>query len=221
MILATAYTLLPFLDDIPFTEEAVHEICVKAIQYQQSLTTSTDEISMFWSSFSKARQIGEIKENQDYKISAVSSMKVGKLRGQAEVVTFEKPTLVLFIREKICLAKANIQAKREGKNPMPDESLLSYLSTTSEFYGKTKNPMKFYNYDENGNIVMQTNEDGCKGKSYTQERVFAFDYDAICENYDIDLRTFTEHVVADRPSCSNLSNVSNISNTDNTDNKDE
>ena len=121
-------------------------------------------------------------------------MKVGKLRGQAEVVTFEKPTLVLFIREKICLAKANIQAKREGKNPMPDESLLSYLSTT---------------------------RGGCKGKSYTQERVFAFDYDAICENYDIDLRTFTEHVRADRPSGSNLSNVSNISNTDNTDNKDE
>jgi len=221
MILATAYTLLPFLDDIPFTEEAVHEICVKAIQYQQSLTTSTDEISMFWSTFSKARQIGEIKENQDYKISLVTSMKVSKRRGPAEVVTFDKPTFVLFIREKICLAKANIQAKREGKNPMPDESLLSYLTTTSEFYGKTKNPMKFYNYDENGNIVMHTNEDGGREKAYTQERVFAFNYEDICENYDIDLQTFTEKVWVERPSESNISNTSNTDNIDNTGNNDE
>ena len=65
---------------------------------------------------------------------------------------------------------------------------------------------------------MHTNEDGGREKAYTQERVFAFNYEDICENYDIDLQTFTEKVWVERPS---ESNISNTSNTDNTGNNDE
>ena len=192
MMMATAYALAPFIPDLPFTEKEVHDICIKAISYQQSLTSRTDEISLFWSSFSNARQIGEIKENQDYKIASVSSLKINKRRGPMEEIKFDKPTLVLYVRENICIAKASMQARKEGKTPIPDDSLISYLTTTGEFYGKTKNALKFYNYDENGAIVMRQGENGIPEKVYSQERVFAFNYQDICENYDIDLQTFTE-----------------------------
>ena len=109
-----------------------------------------------------------------------------------EEIKFDKPTLVLYVRENICIAKASMQARKEGKTPIPDDSLISYLTTTGEFYGKTKNALKFYNYDENGAIVMRQGENGITEKVYSQERVFAFNYQDICENYDIDLQTFTE-----------------------------
>lgn len=63
---------------------------------------------MFWSMFSKARQLGDIKEGQDYKISYVGSLKVSQKKSPPKTIDFGKDTYVLFVREKICLAKANI-----------------------------------------------------------------------------------------------------------------
>ncbi|MEZ7762013.1 CHC2 zinc finger domain-containing protein [Prevotella nigrescens] len=194
MMLATYYTLEPFVKDLPFTAKRVREICLRGLEYQHSLCNSTDEISMFWSMFSKSRQIGDIREGQDYKISYVKNLKVSQRKAQGKTLTFEHETYILFVREKICLAKANIQAKREGKQMIPDESLLSYLTSTSEYLGKTSSPLKFYVYDESGNPVRKTNENGDCELFYDQERVLAFDYDSVCTNYDIDLRTLKERV---------------------------
>ena len=49
-------------------------------------------------------------------------------------------------------------------------------------------------YDETGNPVRKTNENGICELFYDQERVLAFDYESICANYDIDLRTMKERV---------------------------
>lgn len=95
------------------------------------------------------------------------------------------------------MAKASIQAKREGKTMLSDESLLSYLTSTAEYIGKTNSPLKFYVYDEQGNPVRRANEKGELELLYNQERVLVFDYESICNNYDIDLRTFKEKAVND------------------------
>jgi len=194
MMLATFYTLEPFVKYLPFNAKRVKDICLSKLEYQHSLCNSTDEISMFWSMFSKSRQIGDIKEGQDYKISYVGSLKVSQKKAPAKTIAFERDTFVLFVREKICLAKANIQAKREGKTMIPDESLLSYLTSTSEYLGKTHSALKFYVYDETGNPVRHTNERGDQELFYDQERVLAFDYESVCAKYDIDLRTMKEQV---------------------------
>ena len=194
MMLATFYTLEPFVKGLPFNAKRVKDICLRGLEYQFSLCNSTDEISMFWSMFSKSRQLGDIKEGQDYKISYVGSLKVSQKKSPPKTIDFGKDTYVLFVREKICLAKANIQAKREGKQMIPDESLLSYLTSTSEYLGKTHSALKFYVYDETGNPVRKTNENGICELFYDQERVLAFDYESICANYDIDLRTMKERV---------------------------
>jgi hypothetical protein len=195
MMLATFYTLEPFVKGLPFNAKRVKDICLRGLDYQHSLCNSTDEISMFWSLFSKSRQLGDIKEGQDYKISYVGSLKVSQKKAPPKTIQFERDTYVLFVREKICLAKANIQAKREGKQMIPDESLLSYLTSTTEYLGKTHSALKFYVYDETGNPVRKTNENGVCELFYDQERVLAFDYECVCANYDIDLRTMKERVV--------------------------
>lgn len=197
MVLATYYSLEPELSaikDFPFDARRVYAICEQGLNYQHSLCSSTDEIATFWSMFSKSRQLGDIKEGQDYKISFVSSLKVSQRRAPAKTYDFNNGTYVLFVREKICLAKANIQAKREGKTMIPDDSLLSYLISTPEYYGKTHSALKFYVYDETGIPMRRTNERGDQELFYNQERVLAFDYDSVCTNYDIDLRTMKESV---------------------------
>ena len=197
MMLATYYCLSPIVEDLPFPEEKVREICLNALQYQHSLCSSTDEIAIFWSMFAKARQLGEIVEGQDYKVSEVKTMKVSTKSEPQKVIEFDKPDLVLFVREKICIAKANIQAKREGKTMIPDESLLSYLVSTPDYYGKTRSPLKFYILDDNGKPMKKQKDNGETELLYDQERVLAFHYKSICENYDINLKTLKETVKSD------------------------
>lgn len=196
MMLAVFYALEKVVgDSLPFDAKRVRELCFKGIAHQFSLCNSTDEISMFWSMFSKGKLIGDIKDGQDYKIAQVSSLKVTQKSGPARVVDFDTPVQVIYIRERICMAKASIQAKREGKTMLSDESLLSYLTSTAEYIGKTNSPLKFYVYDEQGNPVRRANEKGEMELLYNQERVLVFDYESICNNYDIDLRTFKEKAV--------------------------
>lgn len=136
MMLATYYCLHSIAEELPFSEKEVHDICIEGLKYQHSLCNSTDEIAVFWSMFSKARQLGDIREGQDYKVCLMKTLKVTAKGKQRKVVDFETDRYVLFIREKICIAKANIQARREGKVLIPDESLLSYLVSTPDYYGK-------------------------------------------------------------------------------------
>ena len=196
MMLGTYYCLEPELNTNGFPVDAkrVHDICIQGLTYQHSLCNSTDEIAVFWSLFSKSRQLGDIKEGQDYKISFVHTLKVCQKKAPTKTLDFGNGAHILYIREKICLSKINIQAKREGKILIPDESLLSYLASTSEYLGKTNSPLKFYVYDETGNPMRRSNEKGEYELFYDQERVLAFDYEAICTNYDIDLRTMKELV---------------------------
>jgi DNA primase len=192
MILASYYALKPVVEDLPWTEERIMEICINGLKYQHSLSSTSDEIAIFWAMFSKARQFDEIKEGQDYKIVSVKSLKVGTKKDPNKVINFDDSTDILFVREKICFAKANIQAKREGKTMIPDESLLSYLQSTPDYYGKTKSPMKFYVFDEQGEQKRRTNAKGESELIYDQERVLAFDYESICNNHDINLATLFE-----------------------------
>jgi len=207
MMLGTYYCLEPELNTNGFPVDAkrVHDICIQGLTYQHSLCNSTDEIAVFWSLFSKSRQLGDIKEGQDYKISFVHTLKVCQKKAPSKTLDFGNGAHILYIREKICLSKINIQAKREGKVLIPDESLLSYLASTSEYLGKTNSPLKFYVYDETGTPIRKSNEKGEYELFYDQERVLAFDYEAICTNYDIDLRTMKELV--NRTSKNNQTNL--------------
>ena len=207
MVLGTFYCLEHELaaNGFPVDAKRVHDICIQGLTYQHSLCNSTDEIAVFWSLFSKSRQLGDIKEGQDYKINYVSTLKVSQRKAPPKNIDFGNGAHILYIREKICLSKINIQAKREGKALIPDESLLSYLTSTSEYLGKTNSPLKFYVYDESGTPMRRTNDNGDYELFYDQERVLAFDYEAICTNYDIDLRTMKERV--NRSSKNVLTNI--------------
>ena len=196
ILLSTMYCLEDKINDLPFTTSQVFDSIVKGIKYQASLSNSIDEIATFWSLFSKARQLGDIIEGQDYKIDFRTSLSVTRAsdQGKKEVLLdYGEGKQILFIRKDICLSKVNIQAKREGKVLIPDDSLCSYLISSSSYQGKTKSPLKFNTFDKDGNPKRKSSFDAVKQQTvyeilYDQERVLAFDYDMICEAYDIDLK---------------------------------
>ena len=194
MMLATYYCLSDCTDSLPFNRKMAHDICIDRLKYQHSLCHSTDEIAIFWAMFSKSRQLGDIREGQDYKIKAVDKLTVTVKGEPRKVITFDKPRFILFIRSSICVAKANIQARKEGKVMIPDESLMSYLMATPEYFGKTYSPLKFRVLDELGTPKRITNDKGENVLVFDQERVLAFDYDAVCECNDINLQTITERI---------------------------
>jgi dTDP-glucose 4,6-dehydratase len=71
MMLATYYCLSDCTDSLPFNRKMVHDICIDRLKYQHSLCHSTDEIAIFWAMFSKSRQLGDIREGQDYKVDGI------------------------------------------------------------------------------------------------------------------------------------------------------
>lgn len=192
MMLATYYCLHPVAEELTFSEQQVHDICIEGLKYQHSLCNSTDEIAIFWSMFSKSRQLGEIKGGQDYKVCQLSKLKISTKNKERKTLDFEAPRNILFVREKICIAKANMQARREGKILISDESLLSYLISTSDYFGKTTSPLKFYVMDETGKPTRRATEGGNSTLLFDQERALAFDYQSVCNNYDINLLVLSE-----------------------------
>ena len=192
MMLGTYYCLYAVAEELTFSEKQVHDICIEGLKYQHSLCNSTDEIAIFWSMFSKSRQLGDIKEGQDYKVCQLSKLKISTKNKERKTLDFEVPRNILFVREKICIAKANMQARREGKILISDESLLSYLISTSDYFGKTTSPLKFYVMDETGKPTRRTTEGGNTALLFDQERALAFDYQSVCNNYDINLLVLSE-----------------------------
>lgn len=59
--------------------------------------------------------------------------------------------------------------------------------------------MKFYVLDDTGKPSKRQKENGDSEMLYDQERVLAFDYRGICENYDINLHTMKERVSVQHP----------------------
>ena len=192
MMLGTYYCLYAVAEELTFSEKQVHDICIEGLKYQHSLCNSTDEIAIFWSMFSKSRQLGDIKEGQDYKVCQLSKLKISTKNKERKTLDFEVPRNILFVREKICIAKANMQARREGKILISDESLLSYLISTSDYFGKTTSPLKFYVMAETGKPTRRTTEGGNTALLFDQERALAFDYQSVCNNYDINLLVLSE-----------------------------
>lgn len=195
ILLSTMYCLEDQVKDLPFKTGEVLSAIVKGVKYQASLSNSIDEIASFWSLFSKARQLGDVAEGQDYKIVSRKSLTVIRASEQGKkdiTLNYDDGKQILFLRKDICLSKVNIQAKREGKQLIPDDTLYSYLVSTAAYLGKTKSPLKFITYDKDGNPKRRTVLDDRSLSSYEilydQERVLAFDYKMIVEAYDIDLK---------------------------------
>lgn len=189
---------------LPFTSDELLRIIVSGIRNQNERSQTSDELANFWSLFDRARQVGDIIEKQHYKIARGKTSLILSDGRKTRTVRFDKPRNILFIRVGICISMANQQARREGcgDNVLTTESLLSYMTSSEneEYIGKNNANINFTVFDKQGNAMRRQVFDKKSGQTSWEivgekERPLAFDYDLICEHYDLDLER-TYHVVS-------------------------
>ena len=204
MLYATVLNAEEIGMDLPFSTDEFLNLVRHGLEYQASKSHSTDELAQFWSTFAKARLAGEILEKQDYKIEKIKnplSVTVDKKNIKIPMPTEGKR--IIFIRADYCIGKVNIQAKKEGREMIPSETLLSYLISSQEYLGKKTSALKFNVIGKDGLPQRQPFYVNGVIKRYDivydQERPLCFDYDMLLENRDIDLHRTTEEVYSDNP----------------------
>ena len=204
MLYATVLNAEEIGMDLPFSTDEFLALVRHGLEYQASKSHSTDELAQFWSTFAKARLAGEILEKQDYKIERIKNpLSVIVDKKNIKIPMPSEGKRIIFIRADYCIGKVNIQAKKEGREMIPSETLLSYLISSSEYLGKKTSALKFNVIGKDMQPMRQPFIVNGVIKRYDviydQERPLCFDYDMLVENRDIDLHRTTEEVYADNP----------------------
>ncbi|MBO4822243.1 MAG: hypothetical protein J5548_12380 [Prevotella sp.] len=81
---------------------------------------------------------------------------------------------------------------------LPSESILHYLQATPEYYGQATAAERFRKFTPSGTPVQEQVTDGGKMSYHTlwqKDRPLCFDYEMVCEKYDINLDSLTEEQV--------------------------
>ena len=187
VMLATVMCLKDNLH-LPFSVDDIFDIIIEGMRAQNCTCDSNDELAEFWSMVSKARAACDIIEQQDYKIVATKELRL--LKG-GKKLTFMPPKKILYMRLDLCISKAAQQARKEGKSLIDVSSLMGYITSSPEYMGQTNSALTFSKFDKNGNKrQIPVLQDGI-ATGFMEEkdkvRAIAFDYEAICEKYDISL----------------------------------
>ena len=166
---AAAFRCLETVLDLPFTYPEIFRICVESLRSQNSLTTSSNEIGMFWRQLGRTQKDGKFVIGADYRIEYKAEVKTDK-----GSIYFADPKPLLFLDPDSWYQAYTYKAKDNGITPLPDSSILYYLKNSPEYlgmYGK----MRFSNKQANGQTLVGT----------TPKRPLVFDYQMLSDKYGL------------------------------------
>lgn len=133
VILAMDRVLHPHLS-LPYTSEELYRICKEGMRYQETLVNSNDEVAGFWSAIQFMFNKGEILRDSEFRIDATMTL---KCEGSSER-TFPTSTKVLMLRYKTVLPLYQQYCRSINAIPLPEPSLVHYLTTGPGYLGKKK-----------------------------------------------------------------------------------
>jgi hypothetical protein len=158
----------------PFSYKEIKETFFANVRSQNGLISSAKETNTFWDQVDFLVSRGEIKDQEDFKVKRIQSVKVMKGRGESETKEFALPKDVLFL----CMTKVHPlyleSLRKQGQNKgMDKNSLTHYLSHSREFIGLVnKTTFKI-------------------GDKTTSTSAYAFDYDYL-EKLGYNFRRFID-----------------------------
>lgn len=175
LILLASYQTLKGIIKLPFTEQKLMNNAVQLIVRQNQETKKSNELSIFWSIVEFLANEGAIKEEVDYKIDMVNSLKTDKVNAQ-----WSQPKQVLFINHSRLFQLYRVHGNRSKENILPLKTLEYYLMNSKEYLGK-KLSVSFKVLTDSGSVdnavVASLNEpDKLKRKITT---AMSFEYEAI------------------------------------------
>ena len=193
-----AYLALEGEMDLPFSYEEMLRICTEGIIRQNDLCTRTDEMSTFWNILSSAQQKGRYMQGQDYLIKSKGMLKTNLKK---DGISFTTERTILMIRKNISLAIYQEIGSQIKARLLPSESILHYLQATPEYYGQATTAERFRKFTPSGTPVQEQVVDGGSISYKTlwqKDRPLCFDYEMVCEKYDINLDSVTEEATDDK-----------------------
>ena len=179
----TAFRCLEGKLDIDLSYKELLEITVQGIIRQNMQCKTNDELGSFWRMVQFLNSEGEINEDADFKIKAVSRFRSTLV---SETVWTE-PRKILYLQKTRIFMLYKLNAHRNGETSLPEESLRYYLENSKEYLGEQR---MTYHVIKKGNQVLDFEHRDAKGqptKMSVQQRSYCFDYEKLVEAFDINL----------------------------------
>lgn len=187
-VLLVIYKIIGKYITLPFSYDKVFNICFDYMMEQQGSCFTSNELANFWECVQVLVQNGELTIESDFRIQPENSIVTDIAK-----IEYQSPRLVLYIRPSRIFQLYAKQYRSLGETCLPRQSLKYYLEQSKEYLGK-KNCMRF-KFIVRGQEVRQTesNADGVQSLPASQnDRAMAFDYEAIMNNYNIDINSYTQ-----------------------------
>ena len=179
----TSFRCLEGKLDTTLSYKELLEITVEGIVHQNMECKTNDELGSFWRMVQFLNSEGEINEDADFKIKAVSRFRSTLV---SETVWTE-PRKILYLQKTRIFMLYKLNAHRNGETSLPEESLRYYLENSKEYLGEQR---MTYHVIKKGNQVLDFEHRDAKGqptKMSVQQRSYCFDYEKLVEAFDINL----------------------------------
>ena len=179
----TSFRCLEGKLDTTLSYKELLEITVEGIVHQNMECKTNDELGSFWRMVQFLNSEGEINEDADFKIKAVSRFRSTLV---SETVWTE-PRKILYLQKTRIFMLYKLNAHRNGETSLPEESLRYYLENSKEYLGEQR---MTYHVINKGNQVLDFEHRDAKGqpsKMSVQQRSYCFDYEKLVEAFDINL----------------------------------
>lgn len=179
----TSFRCLEGKLDTTLSYKELLEITVEGIVHQNMECKTNDELGSFWRMVQFLNSEGEINEDADFKIKAVSRFRSTLV---SETVWTE-PRKILYLQKTRIYMLYKLNAHRNGETSLPEESLRYYLENSKEYLGEQR---MTYHVIKKGNQVLDFEHRDAKGqptKMSVQQRSYCFDYEKLVEAFDINL----------------------------------
>ena len=179
----TSFRCLEGKLDTTLSYKELLEITVEGIVHQNMECKTNDELGSFWRMVQFLNSEGEINEDADFKIKAVSRFRSTLV---SETVWTE-PRKILYLQKTRIFMLYKLNAHRNGETSLPEELLRYYLENSKEYLGEQR---MTYHVIKKGNQVLDFEHRDAKGqptKMSVQQRSYCFDYEKLVEAFDINL----------------------------------
>ena len=179
----TSFRCLEGKLDTTLSYKELLEITVEGFVHQNMECKTNDELGSFWRMVQFLNSEGEINEDADFKIKAVSRFRSTLV---SETVWTE-PRKILYLQKTRIFMLYKLNAHRNGETSLPEESLRYYLENSKEYLGEQR---MTYHVIKKGNQVLDFEHRDAKGqptKMSVQQRSYCFDYEKLVEAFDINL----------------------------------
>lgn len=139
-VMLTTLNLLGEKLNLPFQFKHVYEMGIDHIISQSSISSETNVLSSFWKMLEFLSFDHLIRNDEDYKVVNLSSLKVRSKGDKDEVLNFSSNKNVLFLRfQRIFPKYSENHRKQTGENGHAETSLKSYMKSDKKaFLGNVK-----------------------------------------------------------------------------------